>query len=155
MIKAVIDSAWSSMARAYRANVAASLKEYGELFLGEGGGDGLESGAASSSDTDRSASCSISHACPRSPASSRAGLKYHDILIETPEVEKALARADPAVVASRLRRISRASDLLLKQNPLPPSVQEAVDPLDMYLKEPLRQVRAEEEERELLNGKFR
>ncbi|KAG5180311.1 hypothetical protein JKP88DRAFT_349627 [Tribonema minus] len=49
----------------------------------------------------------------------RAGLKYQDLLVEYPAVLQALESAAPATLAARNRRIVRASDVIVKQKPLP------------------------------------
>lgn len=52
-----------------------------------------------------------------------AGVKYEDLLIETPEVNTALKRLDPEVLVSRERRIKRAFDASVKRKTMDPSTQ--------------------------------
>ncbi len=85
----------------------------------------------------------------------KKGLKYDDIIIETPEVKKALERCSPAVVQSRYRRIIRAHDISCKQSFLPPADQATFNPFESYLTKPLAQAKKEINERQIINGKFR
>jgi Ubiquinol-cytochrome C reductase complex 14kD subunit len=83
------------------------------------------------------------------------GLKYQDLLIEYPDVQEALRRAeraDPQLILARNRRLARASDVLLKMKPLPEHIQEKQDPYDLYLNpylEAVRRKRAEREDKEM------
>ncbi len=83
------------------------------------------------------------------------GLKYDDILMESPEVKNALERCSPAVVQSRYRRIIRAHDISCKQSFLPPADQATFNPFESYLAKPLAQAKQDMNERHIINGKFR
>jgi len=78
------------------------------------------------------------------------GLKYEDLMIEGPVLEKALSRTSPAIVVDRERRIKRAFDLSAKRKTLYAQDQ-LKDPLDMYLEENLMTAELEEDERAALN----
>eukprot|EP00611_Tribonema_gayanum_P012611 TRINITY_DN23247_c0_g1_i1.p1 TRINITY_DN23247_c0_g1~~TRINITY_DN23247_c0_g1_i1.p1 ORF type:complete len:109 (+),score=33.88 TRINITY_DN23247_c0_g1_i1:771-1097(+) len=79
------------------------------------------------------------------------GLKYQDLLIEYDDVNTALERADPALVQARNRRLARASDVSLKQKPLPPHIQELQHPFDFYLTPLIEEAKKEREERAAIN----
>lgn len=59
------------------------------------------------------------------------GLYYDDLLVVTPDVEKALARLPHDVKVERARRIKRAMDLSAKKKELPYDLQQSYDPLDV------------------------
>merc|ERR1712166_1585082 len=53
----------------------------------------------------------------------RFGLRYEDILVETPEVREALRRLSPEVREGRSQRYRRAIDLSFKKHYLPETIQ--------------------------------
>merc|ERR1712166_166617 len=71
------------------------------------------------------------------------GLRYEDILTETPEVMEALSRTSPADQEGRSMRIRRAVDLSFKKTYLPPSMQAANEPFKVYLMPHIKQVESE------------
>ena len=82
------------------------------------------------------------------------GLKYHDILIETPDVLSAIARLSPAEKENLDRRVYRAFDISLKQKPMPKEMQDkapTLDSSDFYLEEHMDDIVSEKNEREKLN----
>jgi hypothetical protein len=60
------------------------------------------------------------------------GLYYDDLLVITPDVEKALTRLSEEQKVERLRRIKRAMDLSAKRKELPKELQN-YDPLQVRL----------------------
>jgi hypothetical protein len=60
------------------------------------------------------------------------GLYYDDLLVITPDVEKALSRLPDDVKLERSRRIKRAMDLSAKKKELPKELQD-YDPLEVIL----------------------
>lgn len=83
------------------------------------------------------------------------GLKYHDILIETPDVMSAINRLSPEEKQAMQRRLTRAFDCSLKQKPMPAEMQakmgtEMTDD-DFYLAQHLADIEADKNEREKLN----
>lgn len=58
------------------------------------------------------------------------GLYYDDLLVITPDVEKALSRLPEDVKTERTRRIKRAFDLSVKRKELPKELQN-YDPLQV------------------------
>merc|ERR1711865_735364 len=63
----------------------------------------------------------------------RLGLRYEDILVETPEVREALRRLSPAEREGRSQRYRRAIDLSFKKHYLPEHIQAKLDPAKPYL----------------------
>jgi hypothetical protein len=60
-----------------------------------------------------------------------AGLKYQDLIVETPEVQKALSRLPEDTLIARDRRFKRALDISFKRKPLPAEHQEKIDVFDV------------------------
>ncbi len=58
------------------------------------------------------------------------GLKYHDIMIETPEVLEAIDRLSAEERTMMDRRVMRAFDCSLKHKPLPKEIQDQGETLD-------------------------
>lgn len=81
------------------------------------------------------------------------GLKYHDIMIETPDMLAAIERLTPSEKQDMERRITRAFDCSLKQKPIPADMQigENLDESDFYLKDHLEAIEELQEERAKLN----
>jgi len=82
------------------------------------------------------------------------GLKYHDILIETPDVVSAMNRLSPEEKLAMQRRLTRAFDCSLKQKPIPAEMQDKATMLnddDFYLGAHLADIEADKNEREKLN----
>eukprot|EP01040_Poterioochromonas_malhamensis_P004589 gene4590-4920_t len=77
------------------------------------------------------------------------GLKYEDLLIETPAVERALSRIPAEVRIERERRIKRAIDASAKKKTLPEELQN-YDPFESYLREHVEIAKLEETEKVLL-----
>merc|ERR1712097_105863 len=63
----------------------------------------------------------------------RYGLRYEDILVETPEVREALRRLSPEAAEGRTQRYRRAIDLSFKKHYLPEAVQAKLSPGKRYL----------------------
>ena len=82
---------------------------------------------------------------------SRTGLKYEDLLVEVPDVEKALKRIPADVLEEREQRIKRAFDCSVKRKTLPYENQPA-EPLDLYLGKELAAAQKDREERAILNN---
>merc|ERR1712195_21951 len=57
----------------------------------------------------------------------RFGLRYEDILVETPEVREALRRLSPEAKEGRSQRYRRAIDLSFKKHYLPETIQAKLD----------------------------
>lgn len=64
-------------------------------------------------------------------AAAGPGLKYQDLIVETPEVQKALSRLPEDVIVARDRRFKRALDISFKRKPLPEEHQEKIDVFDV------------------------
>ena len=81
------------------------------------------------------------------------GLKYDDILIESPNVLSAIERLSPEEKQTMERRLTRAFDISLKQKPLPKEMQvgETLDKSDFYLHDHLTDIKHEKEERAKMN----
>ena len=79
------------------------------------------------------------------------GLKYEDLLVEVPDVEKALKRIPDEVLLEREQRIKRAFDLSVKRKTLPYENQPD-QPLDHYLAKELEAAEKDRLERILLNS---
>ncbi|CAL8144289.1 unnamed protein product [Orchesella dallaii] len=77
----------------------------------------------------------------------RYGLKYHDILHETPEVVEALRRLPENVVDERNFRIVRALQLSMQKVYLPKEEWMTYEQDDYYLKQYLEEVEREAAER--------
>merc|ERR1711998_204116 len=75
----------------------------------------------------------------------RYGLRYEDILVETPEVREALRRLSPAEAEGRTMRYRRAVDLSFKKTYLPEAAQDKLSPQKRYLG--IKQVEKEYKER--------
>mmetsp|Transcript_14970 Transcript_14970/g.25567 ORF Transcript_14970/g.25567 Transcript_14970/m.25567 type:complete len:138 (-) Transcript_14970:216-629(-) len=73
----------------------------------------------------------------------KIGLRYEDLIIETPDVQEALRRLPPDVLEARHKRILRAGDLSAKHTYLPDHIQAAQKPLESYLAVELDKVRDE------------
>jgi ubiquinol-cytochrome c reductase subunit 7 len=80
-------------------------------------------------------------------------LRYEDLVIsETPAAKEALSLASPDVVAGRMRRLKRASDLCFKQKTLQdyaPNME--LEPFKMELTPDIAKIEARNEEYELLD----
>eukprot|EP00658_Telonema_sp_P-2_P043556 TRINITY_DN3148_c0_g1_i10.p2 TRINITY_DN3148_c0_g1~~TRINITY_DN3148_c0_g1_i10.p2 ORF type:complete len:111 (-),score=36.30 TRINITY_DN3148_c0_g1_i10:198-530(-) len=63
----------------------------------------------------------------------RYGLRYEDVLVETPEMYEALRRLPKSEVEGRTMRYRRAVDLSFKKQYLPDNVQEQLKPAQRYL----------------------
>jgi len=68
------------------------------------------------------------------------------------DVEEAIGRLPQDVVDARNQRLKRAMDLSVKHAELPKALQEKQTPFAYYLKEPLAQIAAENEERAMLDA---
>ena len=68
------------------------------------------------------------------------------------DVEEAIGRLPQDVVDARNQRLKRAMDLSVKHAELPKELQEKQTPFAYYLKEPLAQIDAENEERAMLDA---
>jgi hypothetical protein len=82
------------------------------------------------------------------------GLKYHDILLETPEVVSAMDRLSAEEKLAMQRRLTRAFDCSLKQKPIPADLQDKNTMLqddDFYLGAHLADIEQDKNEREKLN----
>lgn len=81
------------------------------------------------------------------------GLRYEDLVIsETPAMQEALTLASPDVVAGRMRRLKRASDLSFKQKNLQdyaPYMQ--LEPFKMELTPDVLKIQERDDEYALLN----
>jgi len=75
------------------------------------------------------------------------GLKYHDILHETPEVQEALRRLPQWQVDERNFRIVRAMQLSMQKHYLPKEEWMTYEQDDYYLKPYLEEVNNEKAER--------
>ena len=80
----------------------------------------------------------------------RYGLRYDDILVETPEVVQAVSWLPKEDQLARERRLARAADCGLKRTYLPETLQQVQEPLNHYLYESLCEAQALQEEREEL-----
>ncbi|KAJ1443500.1 ubiquinol:cytochrome c oxidoreductase 14 kDa subunit [Ochromonadaceae sp. CCMP2298] len=78
------------------------------------------------------------------------GLRYDDLLIETPDMHKALSRTDADVRLARERRIKRAFDLSAKKKALPIEIAMKDEPMKMYLNGQIDVAIAEREQKQLL-----
>ena len=87
----------------------------------------------------------------RNRPTTSAGLKLDDLIIETPEMLKALDRVPREQQVERERRIKRAFDLSAKRKTLPGEYAPS-NVFDSYLVDAIAKVEAEEEERKILNG---
>merc|ERR1711934_1175170 len=76
---------------------------------------------------------------------SRYGLRYEDVLVETPELKEALRRLPPSAAEGRSMRYRRAVDLSFKKHYLPEEVQAKLQPESRYLN--IAQVEKEYNER--------
>eukprot|EP00656_Telonema_subtile_P001598 TRINITY_DN1069_c0_g1_i1.p2 TRINITY_DN1069_c0_g1~~TRINITY_DN1069_c0_g1_i1.p2 ORF type:complete len:129 (+),score=49.55 TRINITY_DN1069_c0_g1_i1:143-529(+) len=63
----------------------------------------------------------------------RYGLRYEDVLVETPELYEALRRMNPEAREGRTMRYRRAVDLSFKKHYLPEEVQAKLAPNTRYL----------------------
>jgi len=61
------------------------------------------------------------------------GLRYEDLILETPDVQEALRLLPKEEKILRHRRILRASDLQSKHEELPKHIQEIQNPFNNYL----------------------
>jgi ubiquinol-cytochrome c reductase subunit 7 len=68
------------------------------------------------------------------------------------DVEEALGRLPDEVIDARNQRLKRAMDLSVKHSALPKEIQEKQTPFAYYMKDMLAQIRAENEERALLDA---
>merc|ERR1711966_491419 len=75
----------------------------------------------------------------------RYGLRYEDVLVETPEVREALRRLSPEAAEGRSQRYRRAIDLSFKKHYLPETIQAKLDASKPYLN--IKQVEKEYAER--------
>merc|ERR1711934_211521 len=75
----------------------------------------------------------------------RYGLRYEDVLVETPEVREALRRMSPEAAEGRTMRYRRAVDLSFKKTYLPEGTQAKLAPQNRYLN--IKQVEKEYSER--------
>merc|ERR1711865_713985 len=75
----------------------------------------------------------------------RFGLRYEDILVETPEVREALRRLSPEAKEGRSQRYRRAIDLSFKKHYSPETIQAKLDASKPYLN--IKQVEREYAER--------
>jgi len=75
------------------------------------------------------------------------GLKIHDILHETPEVEEAIRRLPDSIKDERNYRIIRALQLSMMKNVLPKEEWTTYDQDDYYLDKYLDEVKRESQER--------
>lgn len=82
------------------------------------------------------------------------GLKYEDILIETPVVKTAVEWLPKQEATKRTRRLVRAMDCSLKRTELPKDLQAVQKPFDFYLRGHVNEVEALHYERKELMGKF-
>merc|ERR1712167_473684 len=71
------------------------------------------------------------------------GLRYEDVLVETPEVMEAVRRLPAAEKEARSMRLRRAVDLTFKKTYLPEGMQAANEPFKVYLNDHVKQVEAE------------
>merc|ERR1711918_114287 len=75
----------------------------------------------------------------------RYGLRYEDVLVETPEVREALRRLSPEAAEGRTMRYRRAVDLSFKKIYMPEGTQAKLAPQKRYLD--IKQVEKEYAER--------
>eukprot|EP01094_Clydonella_sp_ATCC50884_P023827 TRINITY_DN5808_c0_g1_i1.p2 TRINITY_DN5808_c0_g1~~TRINITY_DN5808_c0_g1_i1.p2 ORF type:complete len:109 (-),score=27.24 TRINITY_DN5808_c0_g1_i1:274-600(-) len=68
------------------------------------------------------------------------GLKYHDLLVETPQVVEAIRRLPPIEQEMRTRRLKIANDCCIKQVMLPPDQWTKPEEDTPYLKQYLAEV---------------
>ena len=80
-----------------------------------------------------------------------AGVQYEDLLIESADVTKALARSNNVVRVERDRRIKRAFDLSVKRKAMPKEFQD-YNPYDFKFQTKLEKAHLERTERQLLNA---
>ncbi|MCO5562967.1 hypothetical protein L7F22_016603 [Adiantum nelumboides] len=82
------------------------------------------------------------------------GLRYDDLYDESQDldIKEALSRLPQSVVDARNQRIKRAMDLSMKHSHLPKELQEKQTPLEPYLQDMLKLVKAERKEREMLGS---
>lgn len=82
------------------------------------------------------------------------GLRFEDLLIsERPQASEALELADSDVVAGRLRRLKRASDLSYKAKELPDYAPDMkLEPFKTELWEDIQKIEKRNEEYELLDS---
>jgi ubiquinol-cytochrome c reductase subunit 7 len=79
------------------------------------------------------------------------GLQYEDLLIETADVSKALARSNNVVRVERTRRIKRAFDLSVKRKLMPEEAHN-YNPFDFKVFGKVKKAHAERTERALMNA---
>ena len=77
-------------------------------------------------------------------------MKYEDLLIEHPDVLKAVERSNPAVRVERERRIKRAFDVSAKKKTMPEEYHN-YNPYDLYLNKKINVAHFERTERQLLD----
>eukprot|EP00889_Picochlorum_renovo_P007828 jgi/Picre1/34858/NNA_002324.t1 len=80
------------------------------------------------------------------------GLPQHTRLPNDLDVEEALDRLPQDVVDARNQRLKRAMDLSVKHSALPKDMQDKQTPFAFYMQDTLKQIEAENEERELLDS---
>lgn len=80
----------------------------------------------------------------------RYGLRYDDVLIESPPVQKAVSWMSKEDQIARERRLTRAADLGFKRTYLPQELQEIQEPMNHYLHEDIKEATTLEQEREEL-----
>ena len=83
---------------------------------------------------------------------SKYGLRYEDIWIEHPDVEKALQYLPKKELVERNRRIKRAMHLSMTHTYLPKEIQAVQTPNKSYLAKRVEEQRLIREERERLNN---
>ena len=93
----------------------------------------------------------MTHLLPSFLSQRCIGLKYEDLLVEEPDVEKALKRISTESLHEREQRIKRAFDCSVKRKTLPLENQPS-DPLDLYLSKELELAQKDREERTILNN---
>ena len=97
---------------------------------------------------------SLSIAPSQSVSRLSLGLRFEDLLIsERPQASEALELADSDVVAGRLRRLKRASDLSYKAKELPDYAPDMkLEPFKTELWEDIQKIEKRNEEYELLDS---
>ncbi|CCI44213.1 hypothetical protein ABG067_002700 [Albugo candida] len=78
------------------------------------------------------------------------GLKYDDVLVDTPEVVTALSWLKKKDYLGRTRRIARAADCGLKRSYLTEELQQVQRPFDNYLYEKVQEAEKLQVERDAL-----
>ena len=85
-----------------------------------------------------------------SKSCAKYGLRFEDMLVESPDVHRAHSWMTEEEREGRNRRLKRAIDLNMKHVHLPPEIQALQEPLNFYLSENIEEAKQLREERELL-----